>query len=325
MNSEYDTVTSYLHNNEVFEHQSIQRTPNVLIDFDANLFHKDVDFDSATERAHEKGVKGFVVPGSTLEDSTQAIAAAQQFRCVMAATAGIHPYNAESIVMNEDSILALRNMLASQHCLAVGECGLDFSQGFPPSSFQVAWFRTHIALAIEHSKPLYLHIRNAHQCLTALLEEETVASVLTTASYLTTSCNLSSLDYNKSLREYIRGGALRCVVHCFTGTVDELRYFVDLGCYIGVTGYVFSLPEESAQEILRMIPPNRLVIETDAPYMGFKGCRESEEKGKSRKYPNVPAALPKIAVKIAELLGVSYDTLCTQTAENTLKFFQVSS
>lgn len=325
MNAEFNNVTSYLHIDEVFENQSTQKSINKLIDFDANLFHKDIDFKSATERAHEKGVRSFVVPGSTLEDSAQVIAAAQQFSCIVAATAGVHPYNAEAIVMNEDNILSLRRMLASQYCLAVGECGLDFSPGFPPPSFQVDWFRTQVALAIEHDKPLYLHLRKAHQCVTALLEEETVASLLRGVKYLTPSRKLTSIYDNMSLREYIQGGCLRCVVHCFTGTLDELRYFVELGCYIGFTGYVFSLPEESAREMLQMVPWNRLVIETDAPYMGFKGCRESEENGLSRKYPNVPAALPKVAIKIAELLAVSYDELCTQTAENSLEFFQIAS
>jgi hypothetical protein len=153
MNTEFSTFSSYVplmgtgRGREGDPLPPIQRSTmsstvvDTMIDFDANLFHKDVNFESATKRAREKGVEGFVVPGSTLADSAQAIAAAQQFDFVVAATAGVHPYNTESIPLNEENIITLKSLLASPQCLAVGECGLDFTDGFPSSSFQVDWFR----------------------------------------------------------------------------------------------------------------------------------------------------------------------------------------
>lgn len=148
MNDEFVTFCSFLNHG----HSCVavdERIPK-LADFDANLFHKDVDFTSATQRALAKGVEYFVVPGSTLKDSSQAIAAAETHDFVVAATAGVHPYNTESTPFNEDSVRTLRELISSQHCLAVGECGLDFSEGFPPSTFQMVWFRSELLLRRSH-------------------------------------------------------------------------------------------------------------------------------------------------------------------------------
>ena len=149
MNTEFTTLCVYLNHVDaqateaeaVTEVVTEEVTKSKLLDFDANLFHKDVDFASATQRAQEHGVESFVVPGSTLLDSAQAIAAAEKFSCIVAATAGVHPYSTESTPMTEENTLTLRSLLSSPYCLAVGECGLDFSDGFPAQSFQVAWFR----------------------------------------------------------------------------------------------------------------------------------------------------------------------------------------
>lgn len=178
--------------------------------------------------------------------------------------------------------------------------------------------RAQIALAIVYDKPLYLHLRNSHHYFTELVEQETVTGLMR-ATGISRDC--SSGDH-LTLRNHIVQQGLRCVVHCFTGTPQELEYFIDLGCYIGMTGHIFSLPVEVARELLQMIPLCKLVIETDAPYMGFKGCRDGEDKAKSRKYPNVPSALPKIADFVAELLGVPCDVICEETTKNALSFFR---
>jgi TatD DNase family protein len=135
MNTEFNTLGAYL------QYTLQEITPPKLLDFDANLFHKDVNFETATQRAMENGVHFFVIPGSTLTDSAQAIEASRLYPSVVAATAGVHPYNTESIVLNHENVQCLKILISSQYCLAVGECGLDFSDGFPPSSFQINWFR----------------------------------------------------------------------------------------------------------------------------------------------------------------------------------------
>ena len=181
--------------------------------------------------------------------------------------------------------------------------------------------RLQVALAIEYKKPLYLHIRDSYQCFAKLLEEETVGGLMTAVNAKT--CATPEWDQQLSLVDYFKAGNGRnVVIHCFTGSLEELQYYVDLGCFIGLTGHVFSLPVQTVQQILHIIPLSKLVIETDAPYMGFKGCREGEDKAKSRKYPNVPAALPKIATYIAEILKMSYDELCAVTTRNAHSFFE---
>ena len=172
-----------------------------------------------------------------------------------------------------------------------------------------------LSLAIEYDKPLYLHLRNSYQNFVELFENETVGELLGKR-------DCRSKFHNKTLAEYFKeNNASKMVVHCFTGSLEELKYYISLGCYIGLTGHVFTLPEDSVREILELIPLDKLVIETDAPYMGFKGCRQTEDKAKSRKYPNVPAALPKIATHIASILNRSYNDVCFMTTANVFSFF----
>ena len=94
-------------------------------------------------------------------------------------------------------------------------------------------------------------------------------------------------------------------VHCFTGSTEELQRYLDCGFYIGLTGYIMTLDNEKLLTWLNMITLERLVLETDAPYMGFKGCRSKEEKEKKRTYPNVPSSLPKILDRVCEVSGQS--------------------
>lgn len=320
MNKEFGTVSSYFIYSQSRQEDYGDSKNNAicsscaprLLDFDANLFHEDLDFDSATTRAQEYGVAYFVVPGFTLEDSQQAVQAAKTISCVVAATVGVHPYNASSVPYNESNVRLLRSLSTSPYCHAVGECGLDFSDGFPEKAMQMAWFRHQVALALEIKKPLYLHLRKAFEAFKTFIENETVFS-------------LTGKEENgqQTLRNYILNKRGVCVVHCFTGSLEELRYYVDLGCYIGLTGYIFTLSKDTQKEILNLIPSDKLVLETDAPYLGFKGCRESEDKAKSRKYPNVPAALTKIAMRVAEVLDMSYDEVCRKTTSNAAAYFNI--
>eukprot|EP01034_Spumella_vulgaris_P025600 gene25600-32072_t len=119
-----------------------------------------------------------------------------------------------------------------------------------------------------------------------------------------------------------------CVVHCFTGSVEELKQYLSFGFYIGLTGYIInSLTHDQLSEMLQLITLDRLVIETDAPYMGFKGCRMGDslcdKKKKNQKYPNVPTALILIAQHIATVSGWSLEEIAEKTTDNALRFFRV--
>ena len=117
-------------------------------------------------------------------------------------------------------------------------------------------------------------------------------------------------------------------VHCFTGTVDELRQYVSLGFYIGLTGFIFKFSEEELKMILHIIPNNRLLIETDAPYMGFTGCQlnfpefKDKKRAKKTRFPNLPSALPFVLGKIANAKDMTKEECAEMTTNNALRFFQ---
>ena len=156
-------------------------------------------------------------------------------------------------------------------------------------------YRMQLELCLEVKKPLFLHVRDAHADFMEILAE-----------------------YGFSAGKPLPVDGL---VHCFTGTNEELRQYVALGFYIGLTGSIMNKSTEELRELLELIPRNRLVVETDAPYMGFAGCRALEKNKKTRKYPNVPSALPKIVSRIAETLCVAHDEVAELTTQNALKFF----
>lgn len=276
-----------------------------LIDVDANLLHqalqsdKDVLMDSATR----VGVTRFVVPGSTLADSAAAIHLAATQPTVVLATAGVHPYHAHSnpstAELEQLEILA-RNPL----CRAIGECGLDTSEGFPALEPQLAWLEAQVSLACKLKKPLFLHQRGAFDAFNAILESHELPPVL---------------------------------VHCFTGTQAELSYFVHRGYSISLSGFVYrkEFVKEHASSLAATLPLDRVMVETDSPYMGFKvrvnahmyvdnhcqNCRKTCEVKRSSKYPNVPASLPRVLAKVAELMGKDEATLSQATTNNAAIFF----
>ena len=114
------------------------------------------------------------------------------------------------------------------------------------------------------------------------------------------------------------------IVHCFTETVEELQIYLNMGFYIGLTGYIINNPIK-LKEYTQIIPLNKLLVETDAPYMGFPGCRAFEISKKNSKYPNVPSSLPKVVQAIADVIGLPYNTVVQQTTSNALKLFRIAA
>lgn len=267
--------------------------PTTLLDFDANFLHKDLrlDFLRHFETARAHNVAQFCVPGSTLADSSEALSLSKSHPSVIFATCGVHPYQTENIPLTPRTLAELDGLVSDEACAAVGECGLDFSEGFPPSAIQIPWFKAQIQLSVKHSLPLYLHIRGAHEEFLSIIGSEVGES-----------------------------GPPICV-HCFTGTTKELEIYASRGYYVSLSGHVVRHKETiDIAEYLKIIPPDRLILETDAPYMGFKGCRSTELIKKTQNYPNVPAALPQIASHICESTTMSVSDLAAMTTENALRF-----
>ena len=258
-----------------------------LIDIGANLTHDSFahDFDEVLERAVAAGVSRMLVTGASIDGSRQAreLAAGYDF---LFATAGIHPHHAGQT--DSAAISLLRELAADDRVKAIGETGLDFFRNFSPGSDQISSFERHIELAIETGLPLFLHERDAHP---------TFAQVLR--------------NYRDSLN--------RLVVHCFTGARDALHAYLDLDCHIGITGWICDERRgEHLKTLVKDIPDDRLMIETDAPYLIPRSLRP---KPKTRR--NEPMYLPEVCRTVAACREVSSDDLARLTTANARNFFDL--
>jgi len=257
-----------------------------LTDIGANLTHAAFreDFDAVLARAGDAGVATIVVTGTTVEESRRAAALAEAHPGRLYATAGVHPHHAREC--SAQTMVALRELAAHPKVVALGECGLDFNRNYSPHPDQEKWFVEQIELACELGKPLFLHSRDAHPRFAELLRE--------------------------------RGNRLPpAVAHCFTGEREELLAYVELGLYVGITGWICD--ERRGAHLLELIgeiPFDRLLVETDAPYLTPRDLRPQP---KARR--NEPAFLPHIVRRIARALGRPAQDIAAQTALNARTLF----
>jgi len=257
-----------------------------LTDIGANLTHSSFAADRAAviERALGAGVRRMIVTGADLVSSRQALALADQHAMQLWSTAGVHPHHAAGFAPSQRE--AFVELLRSSKVVAVGECGLDYFRNLSAPDSQRAAFTAQLELAVMSAKPVFLHQRDAHADFVAILRE--FSGTLT-------------------------GG----VAHCFTGGPAELDDYLGLGLHIGVTGWVCD--ERRGLELraaVPRIPAERLMIETDAPYLK---PRELNAAGKSRR--NEPCNLPHIAAAVAKLRGETLESLAKSTTANAAAFF----
>jgi Mg-dependent DNase len=208
-----------------------------LLDIGANLTHESFrhDFDAVLQRAQAHGVGRIVVTGASREGSAQALALARAHPGMLFATAGVHPHHA--IDYDEATDALLRELARQPEVRAVGETGLDYNRNYSPRDVQLAVFERQLQIAVDAQKPLFLHQRDAHG------------------------------DFIALLRRY-RGRVPGAVVHCFTDTAEALRDYLALDCHIGITGWICDERRGThLRELVREIPAERLLIETDAPYL----------------------------------------------------------
>jgi TatD DNase family protein len=234
-----------------------------LIDIGINLGHDsyDADRDAVLERAQAAGVVQMMVTGATLAGSAGAIALARQHPGVLYATAGVHPHHADEL--GGARMEELAELAAAPEVVAVGECGLDYFRDFSPRAAQRAAFHRQLELAARLGKPVFLHQRDAHEDFLAILREH--------------------------------GARHTGVSHCFTGGAAELNAYLDLGLAIGITGWICDERRGAhLVPLVREIPPDRLLLETDGPYLL---PRDLEPRPATRR--NEPAYLPHIAAVVA--------------------------
>jgi len=257
-----------------------------LVDIGANLtsgrFRRDLN--RALERAQDAGVSQILITGTDLGVSREALVLAESRPGFLHATAGVHPHNAKH--WGETSALQLQCLLEAEPVVALGECGLDFNRNFSPPEDQLACFEAQLAMAGDCQKPVFLHQRDAHEAFMPLL------------------------------RRY-RKGLVGAVVHCFTGSETELRDYLSLDCYIGITGWLCDKRRGAGlRQLVSLIPDERLLIETDAPYL----LPHNLPKAFNTKR-NEPAFLPYVLQTLAECRGQSLEELATLTGDNARWLF----
>jgi TatD DNase family protein len=257
-----------------------------LVDIGLNLAHDsfDHDRDHVVASARAAGVHYMVITGSTLESSGAAIDLARTAPRMFRATAGIHPHHAREF--RDDDEPALRALMLAPEVGAAGECGLDYFRNFSPHEDQERVFRLQLELAAETRRPVFLHQRDGHDAFMSILRE---------------------------YRPRLAAG----VAHCFTGDERELRDYLDLGLSIGITGWICDERRgQHLRELVRLVPPERLMIETDAPYLM---PRDLHPKPSGRR--NEPKYLPHILRTVAACRGEPPEAVAQATTRNALAFF----
>ncbi|SBS37918.1 Tat-linked quality control protein TatD [Marinomonas spartinae] len=254
-----------------------------MIDIGVNINHNDYlkDLEDTLQQSYQAGVEGIICIASDLAESKK-IQSLCENQPQMWFTLGCHPHQAKS--WNTSSAAKLNKLIDQKRPVAVGETGLDFNRNYSTREEQISAFEQQIDIAKEHNLPLYLHERDAHQEMLTILK-----------------------------RHYHNG--VNGVVHCFTGSKEALSAYLDLGLYIGITGWVCDERRgQDLQEAIPHIPNDKLLLETDAPYLLPRNIRPRPKR-------NHPKYLPWVAAEVARLKGISVDELVQQTQKNTSRLF----
>ncbi len=265
-------------------------TAPALIDTAVNLTDKrfNDDREQVIERARRGGIRAQIVTGTSLEASMKARELAAQYPDLFA-TAGVHPHVARDFTSETAS--QLKELLTSPEAdmRAVGETGLDFNRDFSPRGDQERAFVAQLELAVETGMPVFLHQRDAHERFLPILR-----------------------DFRERLSA--------AVVHCFTGTREELFDYLDLDCHIGITGWLCDERRGGTlRELVPNIPRERLMIETDSPWLIPRNLAEPPPvRGR-----NEPALLPEVLRQLAHCRNVPAEELAAATFDNSCRFFSL--
>lgn len=246
--------------------------------YDAEAF--DADRDEVLASLPQKHVCGIINAASDLSSSHRSIAMAEQYPFVWAAV-GVHPEEAAG--MQDEDLQTIRKLAGSPRVVAVGEIGLDYHwEDACPRAIQQKWFDRQLELAKECGLPVIVHDRDAHEDMLHLLKTHRPAGV----------------------------------VHCFSGSVEMMKEAVRLGMYIGLGGAVTFKNARKPVEVAAAVPLERLLLETDAPYMAPVPCRGKRCDSSLIAYT---------AARIAEIRGMSVDELLMQTARNARMLFGIDA
>ena len=257
-----------------------------LFDIGANLGHESFDHDlpELLARARAAGVSRIVVTGASRDGSPKALQLAQAHPGFLYATAGVHPHHA--LEYTEECDVAMRALHQHAEVLAVGECGLDYFRDLAPRPAQRKAFERQLQLAVELGKPLFLHQRDGHEDFMAMMKN-------------------------------FDGLLGRAVVHCFTGSRQELFDYLDADYYIGITGWLCDERRGlHLRELVKSIPAERLMIETDAPYLLPRSVKPMPSHRR-----NEPMYLRHIVEELAKDRGESVEACAEHSTRAARAFF----
>lgn len=262
-----------------------------LIDIGANLVHESFrhDFDELIAQAKIAGLVHIMITGTNVENSEAAQELCTRDNNFFSFTAGFHPHEASACSV--EAFSQIRQLALQEKAVAVGEAGLDFNRDYSPRNIQEKVFAQHLELACEIDKPVFLHQRDAHERFLPILKES---------------------------RDILKQGG---VVHCFTGEKNELFDYLDLDMHIGITGW--ACDERRGKHLLELIPNiplNRLLLETDAPYLLPRTIRP---KPKSRR--NEPRHLTAVLRTVADVLDLPLAQVAEQTTLNAQTLFKLKT
>ena len=326
-------------------------TSEDLVDVDCNLLHNDLismmdisslDFDDIQaplkilHHPSTRSIKAVISPSSSIEESEHTLSLLQN--CTsrernhmrIKTTVGVHPYSSEEEALTPENLDKLRSMLNDSNnneiISCIGETGLDYSEGFPDKQYQLKWFKSQLDLAFEFGLPIFLHERLAF--------EDTLKCI------------------DEAVERHEGQASPKIIVHCYTGTFLECIEYMNRGYYLSVSGFILKKGDDAdeVRKCLRegIIPLERLMIETDAPYMGFAGNKDSffdaegdsfaslpskKRKRLKSQYPNAPSSLQLVLEATCNELNIgrnergeemiSLDQLAASTTQAATDFFRL--
>ncbi len=262
---------------------------DIGFNFTSSAFREDEA--DVVERAKKAGVTQFILTGSSAKESEYALQLTEKY-AGMFSTSGVHPHLAKE--WDKETIWQLRKIAAHEHVVAIGETGLDYNRNFSSPNEQKLAFQSQLELAVELKMPIFLHQRDAHD------------------------------DFMLLLKQY-RQRLSKVVVHCFTGNEEELNHYLELDCHIGITGWICDERRgQHLHETIKLIPNNRLMIETDAPYLLPRDLPKDGSLPSAKGRRNEPAFLPHILATVAKCRDTSVEQTAEETTLTAKEFFSIS-
>lgn len=255
-------------------------------DIGVNLTNERLSIESLLSRAQAAAVGNMMVTGTSVAESVKALQLCYVYPQNLCCTAGVHPHYANQV--SDDFIEQLQTLASDTKVRAIGECGLDFNRNFSPKDQQLKVFEQQLELAVQLKKPVFLHERDAFSEQIGLL---------------------------KRFRKDLVGG----VVHCFTGNLAQMQAYLDLDLYIGITAWVCDNNRgQDLQAAVKYLPLERLLLETDSPYLRPKGLANNRKVDGGS---NEPAYLPFIAQQLAIIMGVELGSIKSYSIANSRDLF----